>query len=202
MKFIDAQKKMIENLESDEFKEREDAQTTLKSIPILQSIIRGGIITTGSQEGLILNGYNPDSKRYYHIEERAFVDGFMKHVHAVEFIKWINTHTDKLAIMIRKEGSAEFEKEFWSKDLTKIPRIPVTVSGSTLRKGGKLELHADTNIFTVMDTKAIEFEQANAHINKSENVDLVVCIDLVYGRKATSARGLYKDILEGLRQTK
>ena len=62
MKFADAQKKMISVLESSDFASREDAQDTLKSLPILVKIIQEGLITDNSQEGTISKGYNADTK--------------------------------------------------------------------------------------------------------------------------------------------
>lgn len=44
----------------------------------------------------------------------------------------------------------------------------------------------------------IDNDKKRARINKSENVVWVNCIDPTYCRKATSVKGLYKDVLEGL----
>ena len=113
MKFADAQRKMIEYLRSEDFKGREDAQDTIDSTYILEQIINGGIITTQSQEGSISTGFNPDSKLYYRIEERAFITGFMTLEKAHVCMNYINTYTDKVGFIIRSEPSKEFNKEFF-----------------------------------------------------------------------------------------
>ena len=131
MKFADAQRKMIEYLNSKEFKDREDAQDTKSSVAILKQIIKGGIITNQSQEGSVTSGFNPDSKLYYRIEERAFITGFMTLKKAHVCMKYINTYTDKVGFILRSEPSKEFEKEFFEGDTKAMSSIPVTVSGTS-----------------------------------------------------------------------
>lgn len=198
MKFIDAQKRMITYLSSDEFKIREDADDTQGSIPILKKIIQKGYITDNSQEGSIINGYNPDSKHYYHIEERAYVTGFMKQEKARQFVDWINTYTDKVAIIIHNEPSKEFETLFYEGDVKAIPSIPVTVSGSSKTKIKIKDLYPHSKLITILPTKTIDFERKQVHINKSESIEYVQVFDPKYGRKAAGTNGLYGDIIKGL----
>ena len=103
MKFDEAIKHSIDYLNSSEFRNREDAQTTIKSIPLIIKINSMGFLTDNSQEGLILKGYNPDSKNYYEIKERAYISGFMKKENGLELINWINMNTEMTAFEVLNE---------------------------------------------------------------------------------------------------
>lgn len=198
MKFADAQKKMIEYLKSSDFSNREDAQDSINSIPIFEKIIKAGFITDGSQEGSCTSGYNKDTKRYYRIEERSHVTGFMKREAAYIFVKRFNTETNKVAFIIQNQPGADFEKLFYEGKPEQISMIPVTVSNSATTKAGIKTLHPVTNLVTVMPTKIIDFQKKVIHLNKSEAVEYVCVFDPVYCRKATGTQGLYKDILSVL----
>ena len=198
MKFADAQKKMIEYLSSDEFTSREDAETTVSSVPILKRIVRGGFLTDNSQEGLIMNGFNPDSKRYYHIEERAYVTGFLKSEKALALVAWINSYTDKVAFVIDSDPSKAYDTLFFEGDTKLVPSIPVTVEGSSPTKGKITKLEPATTLTTRLPEKVVEFQKKNVHINKAEKVFYVAVFDPKYGRKAAGVGGLYADILKGL----
>lgn len=199
MKFADAQKKMIEYLDSKEFKEREDAEDTLGSIPILQRLIKYGLITTGSQEGSISTGYNPSSKRYYRIEERAFIIGFMKSEKAYECMNHINTYTDKIGFIVRSEPSKEFEKEFYEGDVKGLSNIPVTVSGISKTDRPIKVLYPDSRLQAVMPSSSLDKDKKSANLSKSEDTVFVTIIDPVYGRKAASKDGLYRVVLDALK---
>ena len=199
MKFADAQRKMIEYLNSKEFKDREDAEDTKSSVAILKQIIKGGIITNQSQEGSITTGFNPDSKLYYRIEERAFITGFMKLEKAYVCMKYINTYTDKVGFILRSEPSKEFEKEFFEGDTKAMSSIPVTVSGTsktnnTIIKG----LEPVTRLQTVLPSSVIDSLKKESHLNKTDSCVFVTVFDPVYGHKATSKAGLYKALLDAL----
>lgn len=198
MKFEDAQKKMIAYLSSDEFKTREDAESTLKSIPILKKIIQKGFITDNSQEGLILDGQNPDTKRQYHIEERAQVTGFLKTEVAYKFVTWLNTQTDKVAQIIEEESSKEFETLFQEGDTKLVPSIPVTVSGSATAKNKIKELDPDTTLPSRLPSSVVQFQKKNVSLNKSEKVLQIATFDPKQGRNASGPNGLQSDILKGL----
>jgi len=201
MKFADAQRKMIQYLDSNEFKEREDAQDTLSSVAILQEIIKGGLITTGSQEGLISTGFNPDSKRYYRNEERAHILGFMKLEKAHVCMNYINTYTDKIGFIIRSEPSKEFEKEFFEGDTKTLSSIPVTVSGTSTSNTVIKTLYPDSKLQLVLPSSVVDSDKKHAHLNKSDSSVFVTLIDAVYGRKATAKNGLYKAVLDALKAT-
>jgi len=201
MKFADAQNKMIEYLNSKEFKDREDAQDTKSSVAILKQIIKAGIITTGSQEGSISTGFNPDSKLYYRIEERAFITGFMKLEKAHVCMNYINTYTDKVGCILRSEPSKEFEKEFFEGDTKALSSIPVTVSGTSKNNTIIKVLEPFTRLQTVLPSSLIDFLKKEAHLNKTDSCVFVTVFDPVYGRKATKKDGLYKAILDALKST-
>jgi hypothetical protein len=200
MKFADAIKKSIEYLASDEFKTREDAESTLPAIKLLQEVNRKGFITNDSQQGVIEKGYNPDSKRYYDIRERAYMTGYMKEVQGNKFIRWINTYTDKIAFATRAEPGEAFKKLFYEGPVDGVPTIPVTISGTTPTKGVTIrEFDQPTRIPTVVPESSFHFYRKLAHIDKSEKVIFLNVVDPVYGRHAMSKRGgLFEDVLKGL----
>lgn len=194
--FTLAQKHLISHLESPQFKKREDAESTQSSVPILQRIVELGFITDSSQEGLSLFGYNPSSKLYSRMEERAFVTGFMKHTKALNFVNWMNTYSDKIAFIIVNEPNKNFEPIWWETDI--IAPIAVTVSGSSLRPE-QIELpNIDTKLFTILPSKQIETSKKEVGLNASTEVDYIACFDPLYGRLASSSKGLYQDILNAL----
>lgn len=201
MKFADAQDKMIKYLSSKEFKDREDAEDTKSSIAIIQQIIKGGIITNQSQEGSISSGFNPDSKVYYRIEERAFITGFMKLEKAHVCMNYINTYTDKVGFILRSEPSREFEKEFFEGDTKALSSIPVTVSGTSKTNIIIKVLEPVTRLQTVLPSSIVDSQKKGADINKTDSCVFVTVFDPVYGRKATSKNGLYKAILDALKAT-
>ena len=199
MKFSDAQRKMIEYLRSEDFKAREDAKETVDSTHILEEIIKGGIITNQSQEGSINTGFNPDSKLYYRIEERAFITGFMTFKKAHVCMNYINTYTDKVGFIIRSEPSKEFEKEFFEGDTKALSSIPVTVSGTSKTNTTIKALYPFTLLQTVLPSSIVDSEKKVAHLNKSDSSVFITILDPVYGRKATTKAGLYNAVLKALK---
>ena len=198
MKFADAQRKMIEYLNSKEFKDREDAEDTKSSVAILKQIIKGGIITNQSQEGSVTSGFNPDSKLYYRIEERAFITGFMTLKKAHVCMKYINTYTDKVGFILRSEPSKEFEKEFFEGDTKAMSSIPVTVSGTSKTNTIIKVLEPVTRLQTILPSSVIDSLKKESHLNKTDSCVFVTVFDPVYGHKATSKAGLYKAVLDAL----
>lgn len=180
MNFNNAKKRMIKYLESDAFKNREDAQTTLKSIKILQKINQLGFITNDSQEGVIETGTisespSPKKRKKYVIKERAYVTGFMKRNQSKEFVDRMNSLTDKIAFIIDINKNTD-------------NYIAVTTQNNV----------PFTKIFLNLNIKTFNFIKSEAYLDKDEEVDCVACIDPVYGRLATSKDGLYKDIIKSL----
>ncbi len=191
MRFATKQKQTLAYLDSDEFRSREDADSTLGSINILKKIIQKGLVTDNSQEGLIITGYNPDSKRYYRIEERAYVTGIMKEADAYKFVARINETTDKVAFIVRNDSSKEYKALFDSNK--PIPSIPVTVSGTSTTKDGKKSMSAFTKLPLAIPTQYLTEVKGI-----TDKVEEVAVFDPQYGRKATSKKGLYQDILNAL----
>ncbi len=188
MKFEDAQKKMITYLSSEEFSNREDAQDTKKSIDFLKQIIKKGYITENSQEGSHTKGFNKETKKYYEVEERAYVSGFMKKEQGLAFINSINTNTDKVAFQIQpSQGNV----------------MPDAKIGLTKQRiGSKLPLKSEFTIVTSFRTSlpmnTIDIVRKQTHISKSEHVMYICCFDPVYGRQASKKNGLYEAILSSL----
>ena len=193
MKFAAAIKKSITYLSSDEFKGRDDAETTVASIPTLIKINKGGFLTDNSQEGLILKGKNPETKKSYVIKERAYVSGFMPHAAAPKFVEHVNTFSDKVAFIIYSNPSPAFEKAFMSGPVDELPKVTLTISSL-----GQTPFKEDTKTFTSLPTKIVNFQKEAVHLNTSEPVDYVQVFDPQYGRKASAPNGLYKAILAGL----
>lgn len=196
-KFKQAQNKIVTFLGSREFKEQEDAQSTQSSVPILQQIIKLGYITDNSQEGVVNNGYNNETKKYFREEERAYVSGFMQSEKARKFIEWINTYTEKVALIVFNEPSEEFYNLFISDAY--IPSIAQTISGTS--KSPIIhnnEMHIYSKAMTVLPSRLIEFQKEQVYLNGINQVEYIYCFDPVYGRLATSNKGLYNDVLNAL----
>ncbi len=190
MKFKDAQKFVIEYLDSDSFKNREDVQTTIRAVPLLKTINSKGFITQDSQQGINSSGYNSSSELYYSIKERAYVNGFMKRKNAEEFISWMNTYTDKIAFIIYQVDN--------NIDFSVLPFIPVTVSATGNNKNELTHFVQKTRIRTVLPENDIKFLKKMSKLNLTEPIEYISVIDPVYGRKATSKNGLLSNITDGL----
>lgn len=193
--FRRVQRKIIRYLGSQEFKERGDADSTQSSVPILQQIVKLGYLTNNSQEGNINNSYNNKTKTYSREEERAYVSGFMQPDKARNFIEYINTYTDKVAFIIYNEPSDEFYNLFIS--TTYIPSIALTISGSS-KSPNNIPMSINSKTFPVLPSKIIESEKEQLNLHIQDQLEYVECFDPLYGRLATSNRGLYNDVLNAL----
>jgi hypothetical protein len=194
MRFSTKQKKTIEYLKSKEFKEQSDTQHTIKSLPYILKINEYGLITTGTQEGLIISGYNKESKQYYRIEERAQVEGIMKTPMAFKFISMFNEKYDKIAFIRHIDYSKDFLKKIEKGE--RVSTIPITISGSASTKDGIKELRYDSSI-----PISLPYEYLSEDFKKiSEDVSQVIIIDPKYGRPASSKNGIYHDILSVLKE--
>lgn len=201
MKFDEARKAMVKYFDSDEFKDREDAKTTLPAIKVLQEINKAGFLTTNSQTGEDSSGFNPDTKNYYRIKERSYLDGYMKKEKAIKFIDHINTYTDKIAYFVYGNPDPAFEKLYFGPDKNAVPSIPVTVSGTSKKSVGDIDdLSAYTRLPTTLPQSTFDFYKSHAKINKSEDVHWVSVIDSVYGRHALKKDGLFTVVLEALKK--
>lgn len=201
MKFDEAKKAMVKYLKSEEFTEREDAKTTLPAVKVLQEINKHGFITTNSQIGDDYNGFNPETKNYYRIQERAYLEGFMKKEKGLALIEEINSKTDKVAYFIYANPDPAFEKLYFEGSVKDIPKVGVTISGTSKKSVADIKKYS---IFTILPTilpiSTFYFNLKQAKINKSENVVWVSIYDPVYGRNALGKNGLFKVVLEALQK--
>lgn len=202
MKFDEAKKAMVKYLKSDEFADREDAKTTLPAIEILQEINKHGYITINSQIGDDFSGFNPETKNYYRIRERAFLEGFMKKEKALALIEEINSKTDKVAHFLYANPDPAFAKVYFEGSMDDIPKIGVTVSGTSKKSVADIKKYSIyTIISTVLPMSTFDlYLKKIAKVNKSENVVWVSIYDPVYGRNALGKNGLFKVVLEALQK--
>jgi hypothetical protein len=201
MKFDEAKKSMVKYLKSEEFADREDAKTTLPAMKVLQEINKHGYITTNSQIGDDYNGFNPETKNYYRIRERAYLEGFMKKSKALELIEEINSKTDKVAYFMYANPDPEFEKLYFKSSSKEFPKIGVTISGTSKKSVEDIKKYGIfTFLSTVLPLSTFHFYLKQAKINKTENVVWVSIYDPVYGRNALGKNGLFKVVLEALQK--
>ena len=195
LSFADAQEWLIKHLDSPAFKKREDAEDTISSIPLLQKIVKKGMITQNSQEGTISSGFSKITKLYYKEKQRAYLSGFMKPKESFKFVDWINTYTDKVAF-VTAVVSIDVDDDLRN---TTTP-IAVTVeTGSTTKLPNN---PTDYTKFSVMpqfiDEETFESIKRGSNIRNDVNVYFVNVFDPKYGRLARSKDGLYADVLKGL----
>lgn len=201
MKFDDAKEAMVKYLHTDEFKNREDAKTTIPAIKILQEINRKGFLTTNSQTGEDTKGFNEEMKKYYRIRERAYLEGYMKKEKALDFLEYMNANTDKIAFFMYENPDPAFEKLYFEGSAKAFPSIPVTVSGSSSKSISDIKkLSSFTKMPTVLPKSTADFYRKHVKLNKSEDTLWVNVVDPVYGRHALGKEGLFTVVLEALKE--
>ncbi len=188
MKFKDAQKKAAMMFSSKTFHHRirEEDETMLKHLPILQEINTHGYLTIESQAGRKSSGKSYDDGTSYEISERAYITGFMQEAKAVEFIKQMNTTTDKNAIFLT-----------YCEDSLYLPSsldIPVTIT----KNGGKTEIN--THMSSALPQSVWHSWRKQVHLNKTEKIVFIQCWDPLWNRNASGHNGLFKDILHVLKR--
>lgn len=188
MSFNKAKEKAVKMLSSDEFKERviDEDESMLDHINNLIKINKKGFITTESQGGKKSTGKTPEGK-HYTIEERAFVSGFMLEKKAEEFIKTINTKTDKNAMFIPH-----------CEDKVYLPPgldIPLTITNA---EGTKTRNDITTHTSSALPKTIWEMYRKQAGINKTEKIVYVFCWDTKWNRNASKKNGLFIDIIKHL----
>lgn len=159
--------------------------------PFITNILNNGIIILDYQIGDFVS-----SQRNHGIherKERSFIRGFMKHEDAHRCIKWINMNTDKIAYCVYVDPTEEFEKKYYEGDVTKTQEIIVSIEG--LNINGSIEYIPFVKAPIVLAKSIVDFDKTRAYLHSSVDVDMIVCIDPVYGRLATSKGGLYDTIL-------
>lgn len=203
MKFEEAIKHSIEYLKSSEFRDREDAQTTIKSLPILIKINSDGFLTDNSQEGMIIKGYNPDTKTYYEIKERSYITGFLKKEQGHALIHWINMNTEMTAFEVLNEPTDFFENLYMKDSIQYIPNIIVTASRSSKVKEelSKVAFSKNTQLIVALPEIIMNNLKKQLKIDKSEKTIYINIFDAKYGRRASSKDGLFHAVLKGLSQS-
>ncbi len=189
MKFIDAQKRVIQMFESNEFIEeiRKEDETMVKNIPLLKEINKCGYLTFDSQAGRCHKGKKSffDGKPY-ETKERAYIMGFMKKDKAEKFIKEMGINTDKNAVY----GPICNENV----DIPSALDIPLTI---TINKD-KTEINTHTS--AAIPESYANFLKKQVKLNKSEDVVYIVCWDTKWCRSASDKNGLFNDILKILKK--
>jgi len=166
--------------------------------PFITNILEHRIIILDYQIGKIYTKLQNQSLHQY--KERSFIRGFMKHNDAYRFIEWVNINTDKIAYCVHVNSAEEFEREYYEGDMTASHEIIVSIEGININDSIKYIPYVKTP--TVLAKSIIDYDKTRAYLHSSVDVDMIVCIDPVYGRLATSTGGLYNDILEGLKKIK
>ena len=202
-----AKEAMAIHLQSPVFSERENAGNTIGSLDKLTTINRNGFITTNSQEGIINQGFNEETKRFWKIKERGYLTGFMRLSQGGKFINWINSNTDKIAFLTAIVNDEDFEAAFTRRDAYRgsaplesfFPSIAVTLQGSS-----ETSFEDIVNLFSfshaplISTQSSLDSEKEGARLKKEEEVILVTLIDPIYGRLCKSPEGLYADVMKGL----
>jgi len=194
---------------------------TAESVTALVNINRAGLITFDSQEGLkygsvieeqselrryaeepdvnseervirmdVLETHKARIGHHYKSSERAYLCGFMKRDQGHAFIDWMNGNTDKLAyITVVTEADAPDYK------------IGVTYEGTAPAKKDIVFKRFFTSLPLII--RQIDFDSyktVNAGIkDDSDTLVWVNLADLVHGRHAQNPKGLYQDVLRGLK---
>ena len=176
MEFTDAIDRMIKYLDSDEFRDREDAGDTVKSLNFIKKINKKQYLTFDSQEGILDKKYN--------INERAYIIGFMKKSHAIKYNMNLNSNSNKVAIIIYTVPDSIFKHYEKSYD------IPLTTQ--------KNKKEACTHMSTIIPDSYYNFERKQVKINKTEDIVMVLTFDPQWNRNAASKLGLHTDVIKAL----
>ena len=202
-----AKEAMAIHLQSPVFSERENAGNTIGSLDELTTVNRNGLITINSQEGVISQGFNEETKRFWKMKERGYLTGFMRLSRGGKFINWINSNTDKIAFLTAIVSDEDFEAAFTRRSAYRgsaplesfFPSIAVTLEG-----GSETSFEDIVNLFSfshvplITTQSSLDSEKENARLKKEEEVILITLIDPIYGRLCKSPEGLYADVMKGL----
>jgi hypothetical protein len=192
--FEDAQEAMAKYVCSNEFISREDSEYA--STEILAKINRMGLITIGSQEGIVSQGYNDETNLFWKNNERGCLSGFMKSTRAEKFIEWININTNKIAFKkIIISTDAFYSKFYKDNELT---GIIVTTDGSSKKSYDNVICNWFSRINMLIPKHWFDDEKQKAQISADQDVIMVELIDPEYGRLCKNPGGLYGDVIKGL----
>jgi hypothetical protein len=175
--FPDAIQLAIQNLQSEDFKSREDAQTTLGSLDLIIELNRRGLLTYDSQEGAIDQKYN--------IRERAYVLGFMMREHAQKLMQNVMVHSDKVFFIqpIDKTNKMNAPQYF------RPERVPLTVTA---------DRPAETTQSLTIPSKIFDWQRKLVHIKPHKDLVTVFAFDPIWGRLANSSDGLWNTLLAAI----
>lgn len=188
MKFVEAKAKAVAMFSSPDFIKNitEEDQSMVKHLNLLKTINKCGYITRNSQVGnRIIGKKSAIDGKPFEIIERAFITGFMLEVDAIKFIKNLGIFTDKNAFFVP-----------YCSDDVRLPAsldIPLTIS----KKKNITEV--TTHMSTTYPVSYWHLERKEAKINKSEKVVYIFCWDTKWKRNASSATGLFTDVIKILK---
>lgn len=188
MKFKDAQAKSVKMFSNPEFIKRikEEDETMLKHMNILQKINSSGYLTIESQAGNRKNGLSVIDGNKYEIRERSYIAGFMKEEDASIFIKQMALDTDKNAMYI----------PYCSNDMYMPSKLDIPLTVTIKNKLTTVTTHNSS----ALPNNVWHMLRKNAHINKSEKIAYIFCWDSKWCRNASSATGLFTDVLKVLKE--
>lgn len=201
-----AKEAMAIHLQSPMFSKKENTGNTIGSLDELTTINRNGFITTNSQEGVIDQGFNKETKRFWKTKERGCLVGLMRLSRGGKFIKWINSNTDKIAFLTDIVNNEDFEAHFTRKAAhtgsapleSFFPSIVVTLEGTSETSVEDVNLFAYSHLPLIRDQRSLDSEKEEVRLKKEEDVILITLIDPTYGRLCKSPEGLYADVIKGL----
>lgn len=183
MKFKEALRRSIKGLSSEEFKKRvkEEDETMLKHIKILEEINELEYLTVDSQAGRRTQGKTEEGDKY-DIWERSYIVGFMEEERGKVFLRDLNIKSDKVGINV---GYCE--------GLIRIPSdldIPLTIG----KKKDDFIVH--THMSSAIPKETWDSYLKLAKINKTEKVVLIFCLDPKWNRTGS----LFNDVRKLLKK--
>jgi len=121
------------------------------------------------------------------MSERAMLGGFMLRDVALSFIDWINTNTDKVAIIpvyVKGRRSINIEND-----------VPIAIA--MIHKGSKKEAFFYINGYITPEIESSNREEL--HLSPDVDVLSVTIFDPKWGRHSWLKDGLINDVLAGLK---
>ena len=121
------------------------------------------------------------------MSERAMLGGFMVRDVALSFVDWINTNTDKVAIIpvyVKSRKSINIDND-----------VPIAIA--MIHKGSKKEAFFYINGYMTPEIESSNREEV--HLSPDVDVLSVTIFDPQWGRHAWIKDGLINDVLAGLK---
>ena len=192
---------------------RNEDPTMVRHIPQLTRINRLGMITSNSQAGRNSRYTSRRTGKRELMAERAYCVGFVHPDVADAFIEWMWLHTDKYVARMRLADGVHDETG----------RIGVTVAGTGTMWETKVSPFYEANDRTCNYGRALFPEQGRALEGKMTDAMLatarkqigpylahpvpdtavgIVLVDMKWGRRADTPKGLFSEIERGLRRAR